>query len=72
MQLHMLLQLLRETLGGALTFAFLWIPCVYLALRFGGTHRSRSVFIAFLVLECLAIAYYGQWVRVWTALYDGP
>ena len=72
MEIHVLLQLLGETLGSALTFAFLWIPCVYVALRIGGTYRSRSVFIAFLVLECLAIAYYGQWVRVWIALYDGP
>ena len=72
MELHVILQLLGETLRGALTFAFLWIPCVYLALRFGGTHGSRSVFIAFLVLECLAIAYYGQYVRVWIALYEGP
>ena len=70
MELPVLLELVGETLQGALVFAFLWIPCVYFALRFGGTRGSRKVFIAFLVLECLAIALYGRWVFVWIALYD--
>ena len=66
-ELAVLLDLVGETLQGALVFAFLWLPCVYFAYRLGGARANRSLFVAFLVLECLSIALYGRWVWFWTA-----
>ena len=67
MELAVLLELVRDTLQGALINAFLWLPCVYCAYRLGGARANRSLFVAFLVLECLSIALYGRWVWFWTA-----